>query len=146
MRSIILLASLLAVPACSDAPAIALLEGKRWGNAAQPCSENYVTFDGELIAAHPKRREILPLWKIESIDQSKTDQSQLSLQVEPIESVLEGAVQSGNYRPGMVFHLEVEEQTVRIKSVSLGERTLPVLPGETLSMFNMTECNAPADR
>src|SRR5690242_12894787 len=82
MRRIATFGLVLVLAACSGRNTVRHLQEARWGNSAQPCSENYMTFGGDVIAAHPDG-QTLPMFTIRKIKQSWWSPNELSVRIEP---------------------------------------------------------------
>lgn len=117
------------------------LEGTKWGNAAQPCSVNYATFDGGQIAAHP-HGGVLPMWKINSIE-AHWFSSKVDVRVEPVEDVVKEVERRGYHLPDhaeLTLHLRIEGDQMRIDAASFQGATKRVRPKSSLTMFNGFAC------
>jgi hypothetical protein len=128
---------------CSGAAVVDQLEHTKWGNAAQPCSVNYLTFNGGQILAHPFGGE-LPLWKIRKIDAGGSS-SKVDVEVEPAESVLKnvrGRALKLPDNPVLTLHLRIEGDKMRIDATSFRGVRKSVRSGSTLTMFNAFACPA----
>ena len=117
------------------------LEHTKWGNAAQPCSVNYATFDGGLIAFHPYGGT-LPAWKINSIDAGWFS-SRVDVRVELVGSVVKEIERQGHHVPAnaeLTLHLRIEGDQMRIDATTFEGVTKRVRPKSTLTMFNGFAC------
>ena|SRR5690242_16059376 len=135
----ILLFSLLCTSCSKDT--VERLEHTRWGNSAQSCSENYVTFDGGQIVAHPWGG-VLPMWKINGIDDHWFS-STVDVRIEPVEYVVKAIERAGHHMPDdpeITLHLTIEGDQLRINSASHAGVTKELPPRSPLTMFNGFAC------
>jgi len=138
MKGISSFALLLLLPGCSNSSAFKHLEQKHWSTTIAACGNNYLTFDGGQIAAHPNGT-LLPVWDIKSVGNGWWwRSSDISIQVEPSANIMPFIIASGKYKPGLHLNLHVEDNSVSISSTSLGSETKPVKPGD--GMFNLVAC------
>ena len=139
MKRLIALPLLALLSACGGANTVERLEHTKWSDNISPCSVNYMNFDNGIIAAHPHGK-LLPLWEIKSSKWFWTNPNRVDLQVEPIGGTLIGARLSGHYRPGLVMHFELIGNKLRFLSTSLGNKTIPVVPGDPNYYLNLVAC------
>jgi hypothetical protein len=134
----------LTLASCSGSNTVRHLEEAKWGNSAQPCSENYATFSGKLIAVHPNG-QTLPMFKIVDVNSSWSSPDEVAVRIEPSAEMYSSLRERSRdqqardfYGRGFELNLRLDDKRMWITSVTVAGEKKPV-KGE-LTMFNMFDC------